>query len=712
MSGVISGACIVSKLSGMVYIREDDTPLVIEWNAIDQLKKVTIPLSKLTNLQASKESTPKLMLKLFYKAVDGATNEEKDKDIKFTFSNRPTMNNIKDALQAILARLRTTIKDVPTSSVGNTPVPPSAAEASATPVDGTKVGTLDTFGGDSVSTGTPAAKQSPSPFVISSDLDFSNPKSLSDENLLKNHALQQKLLFEDKNLRDKFTQAVINFKLSPSIFWQTRLNQLRTYALTTSQHRGAYNVLSTIKPVATSDNQVNVNVTRDMINEIFETYPIIKKLFDDLVPLKFPEGEFWSRFFNSKLFRRLRGDRINNTNQRSDVILDKYLYVDQNFIEEEQKKRKREDEEKKEEKEVVEIDGTDQESKKLKTDVTPTHVNKFIDLVGNEDDNSQKLGNKPDITMRYGDSNISNLLNSKNKREIGHSSVGAGVENEMLVIMRNMNKLSEKIVATTERAKNEREKEQGDKGDQQKDKQEDRSTNEYASELGLNDLHEPREVQFIELNINTNAKGVSYSNIIDGEGTNTSDKIPISVLKPFLRANKFNSSPIDLTDTFATKKAEIDKTSVEINSLIKQNFRSFRMSNNNSTNSNKPTTSIITPNTIQEILTIHITSMELLSHFWRGFNSGDQSQAVQTRKIVISLKKCLAQLDQIENQCVELINQYSTEEKTREKLTREVKECLECDRNGLNRACREYGQALAASERELTATPTATDIQI
>ena len=125
----------------------------------------------------------------------------------------------------------------------------------------------------------------------------------------------------------------MQFKLSPQVFWSSRLNQLRTFALTISQHKGPYNVLSTIKPVATSDNQVNVNVTRDTINEIFTIYPIIKKAFDDLVPNKFNEGEFWSRFFNSKLFRRLRGDKISISNSRGDVVLDKYLYIDQNYQE-------------------------------------------------------------------------------------------------------------------------------------------------------------------------------------------------------------------------------------------------------------------------------------------------------------------------------------------------------------------------------------------
>ena len=52
----ISGACMVSKISGMIHIREISSLLVLEWNAIDQLKTVAIPLNSLTNLRASKST--------------------------------------------------------------------------------------------------------------------------------------------------------------------------------------------------------------------------------------------------------------------------------------------------------------------------------------------------------------------------------------------------------------------------------------------------------------------------------------------------------------------------------------------------------------------------------------------------------------------------------------------------------------------------------
>lgn len=323
-----SGACIINKLSGILYIREDVTPSILEWKAVDQPTNIKVNLQSIVNLQATKDTSQKMIIKVIYK------NEEKEEDLRLTFTNRHNMNTIKESLQTIISRQRTTID----SSI-------------------------------------------PQPTITTSTI------SLSDESLLKNRDLQQKLLNEDRVLRNIFTQSIINFKLSPLVFWSSRLNLLRTFALTINQRRGPYNVLSTIKPVATSDNKVNVNVTRDNINEMFSTYPIIKKAFDELVPKKFQEGEFWSRFFNSKLFRRLRGDKI-QSGDRGDIVLDQYM---QELIP------------------LPEI----------------SEVNKFIDLNGNLLDNSTKLGNKPDFTMDYKET----LENS-----------------EMMILLRNMNNLSSKMV--------------------------------------------------------------------------------------------------------------------------------------------------------------------------------------------------------------------------------------------------------------------------
>ena len=627
----ISGACMVSKISGMIHIREDTTPLVLEWNAIDQLKTVAIPLNSLTNLRASKETAPKMMLLVLYKL----NNDQDEKELRLTFTNRPTMNNIKDSLQTIVARQKTVIKDSPTpmpsSSAPSTPVPLSSANSAG-------------------STST------------SNMLSFTDPQSLSDLSLLKNHQLQQKLLLEDKNLRNTFTQSVINFKLSPNVFWLTRLNQLRTYALTISQQKGPYNVLSTIKPVASSDNQVNVNVTRDTINEIFGTYPIIRKAFDDLVPSKFPEGEFWSRFFNSKLFRRLRGDKINTSNERGDFVLDKYLYIDLDFVEKED---------------------ADESNKRAKLpDKSEVQVNKFLDLLGNEEDNSQKLGNMPDITMRYSDD--VNKQNALLNPTVRGKTPQKGQENEMIILMKNMNKLSSKMVHMS--AESESHKTQDDDLSAAE-------VNEYEQELNLHDLNEIEDLKYVELNINTK----SHIMFADSQEDSTQNVSP-DELSAFLSGNTFQPqlNGINLTETYSSKKDEINKSANDITTLIKQNFRTFKLINQSSKESSE---NVIVPDSmIQEIVTYNITIMEFLSQFWKLFLNGTNPN--QLKKIFASLKNCKNALNQLSEKITTTINNSSLVQdkpKLKEKLCKDLATCISPLQNGLDKACTDYIKAVRMS---------------
>ncbi|KAK6459386.1 RNA polymerase II transcription factor B 73 kDa subunit [Scheffersomyces xylosifermentans] len=614
-----------------------------------------------------------MRLKLFYKPPDG-----EEKSVLFNFTNRPTMNNIKDALQTIVARSRTVIKDSP-----------APAAASDTKED------TETPGASSTGS-TPAPSSTPSAPTQSAanPLSFNTPESLSDASLLKNLQLQQKYLLEDRNLRNIFTQSVMNFKLSPSIFWSTRLNQLRTYALTISQHRGPYNVLSTIKPVATSDNQVNVNVTRDTINEIFDTYPIIKKAFSELVPAKFSEGEFWSRFFNSKLFRRLRGDKINNSNNRGDVILDKYLYIDQSFVEFEEKEKEKEKEKEQE-----------QEAKKRKVDSeknveeqTDIRVSKFMDLFGNEVDNSQKLGNRPDFTMRFDDDSASRKVN-------------IGQENEMIILMKNMNKLSSKMVdmsnsaSSTQQSLASHKKANGESSISVTDAPDALSIDEiseYQQELNLHDLNEIEETSFVQLSINTNLENKSAKN---SQGAGDEIQFTPEDLASYLIANKFqpHSKGINFTDTYRAKEAEIKKSSDLITALIKQNFRTFKLiskdSSSHSSNS-VPPQNLVPESIVQEIITYNITIVEFLSHFWKLFLNGNNPN--QLKKLFTSLKNCRNDLNALKERATKIfegLELVKTNEKLKDKLLRSFQSCLDPLEISLDKACNEYIDAVRAAQQ-------------
>lgn len=653
---IIRGACSKDKVGGMVYIREDIVPSMLEWKAIeDERNTVAIPLNKLVGLQVSKESNPKMMLQIIYKLDD----QEEPTKMKLHFNNRPTMNNIKDALQTIVARSRTRVE----GSLTPTPLTEVSSRL------GSSAGTPGT---NESGASTPGASSISSAFNLSHD-------QLTDASLLKNFDLQQKLLLEDKDLRNTFTKSVMQFKLSPTMFWSSRINQLRTFALTISQHRGPYNVLSTIKPVATSDNQVNVNVTRSTINEIFDIYPIIKKAFTDLVPQKLLEGEFWSRFFNSKLFRRLRGDKIGLYSGRGDVILDKYLYIDEDSLNEEVAQNKDGEEGNSSKRQKL----NEEDKTSLNSFLNEPPVSKFLDLFGNEQDNSQKLGNRPDMTMRYEDDATKAL----------HLKSGSTKENEMIILMKNMNKLSSKMMSMSS-------VENPAKPENTVDGLSAPEVNEYEEELDLHDLNVVNDAQYVKLSINTN--NIKDRTLDVAEGETIDIEMNDADLINYLQNQIPKESVIDLSDTFKGKEEDIGKTSAEISQLVRHNFKTFKLINKEDSMSSLKPHNIIPETMYQEIITYNITIVEFLSHFWKLFLNGNNP--TQLKKLFTSLKNCQNSLTEFKGKSLahlDGIDIVALNEKLKEKIHKDFDACLEPMEISLGTALRKYAEAVKnANARE------------
>lgn len=766
----VRGACSKDKVGGMVFIREDITPSMLEWKAVDDDKNnIAIPLNKLVALQATKETVPKMILQISYKSD---VENEPDKKMKLHFNNRPTMNNIKDALQTIVARSRTRVEGSPSTPMSDAGIGspstlsstfPGAAAAGKTGGTGLS---QSPSGGGSLQPGVSPSTPTPVPSSSSSSAtgNFSLAQNaLSDANLLKNFELQQKLLLEDRNLRNIFTKSVMSFKLSPTIFWSSRINQLRTFALTISQHRGPYNVLSTIKPVATSDNQVNVNVTRDTINEIFEIYPIIKRAFTDLVPKRFLEGEFWSRFFNSKLFRRLRGDKIGINSGRGDVVLDKYLYMDEKATplsdvnkesqkeagkeqgkEGKSKEGKGKEQSKESNKEETSADATtattsqadgnspkrrkvEAENPLLNDNITDDNitVNKTIDLFANEQDNSQKLGNRPDMTMRFDGDLLTIMGNSSGGGP--NRFQGNGRENEMVILMRNMNKLSSKMMSMSSADTSSSSSSSSlprTKGETTVDGLSAQEVNEYEEELNLHDLNVVEESHYIKLNINTSASrspSVGPGEKDAGAEEQLDDKEAQNfIYQQFQQVTKGGdektekddiktSNYFDLTDTFKGKTEDIEKTSFEVSALLRQNFKTYKLLNKDETylksSYEKVPVNLVPDSLYQEIITYNITIVEFLSHFWKLFLQGKNPQ--QLKKLFTSLKNCANLLREFKTRAtaqLEAIEIVAKNEKLRDKILKDFNSCLEPVELSLQTALTKYTAAAAAAPSATSAT--------
>jgi transcription initiation factor TFIIH subunit 1 len=211
-----------------------------------------------------------------------------------------------------------------------------------------------------------------------------------DSKLRADADLQQSLLKSDANIQRMFMELLRTKPDSLSVaqfvsqFWSTRVHLLRAHAIEKAQTRGSYNVLSTLKP-RVEDNVTKLNISKEQIQLIFNQHPLVKQVYDENVP-KLSEQQFWSRFFQSRLFKKLRGERVSDSDA-SDAILDKYLKID-------------------------EFSGRQ----------TTTNVPHFIDLAGNEVNHSQRRGNRPDLDMRP-----------------------TSIEN--VPIIRTLNNLSEKIMS-------------------------------------------------------------------------------------------------------------------------------------------------------------------------------------------------------------------------------------------------------------------------
>ncbi|KAI9765587.1 MAG: RNA polymerase II transcription factor B subunit 1 [Geoglossum simile] len=293
---------------------------------------LTISVSNITNLQQTPASNPKVMLKIFSQ-TPAATDPETH---VFTFTSptaaRAEADAIKDALSASI----------------------QAAKSGA---------------------GTPAAGSGTSAAMAIASAISSAPRTsdkwYDDTRLRSDVELQQSLLKSNPSLMKTFIEAkntkpdsITNTQFGAQ-FWATRLHLLRAHAIEKNQARGAYNVLSTIKP-KTVDNTIRLSISKEQIQLIFSQHPLVKRVYDENVP-KISEEHFWSRFFQSRLFKKLKGEKVGETDAL-DPILDKYLRSED------------------------EAYGGNR--------LLAAHIPHIIDVEGNEENHSQRKGNRPDITMR------------------------------------------------------------------------------------------------------------------------------------------------------------------------------------------------------------------------------------------------------------------------------------------------------------------------
>lgn len=314
---------------------------------------VEISLTAISGMKATPPTAAKARIQL----------QTADSKLVFDFPGRAELDSARDYLQEAIKSVRDT-KDSSTAT-------PETATTTPAP-EPTSLG----------SGSAPAPAPAKAKAAKRKKIDL-NPKVL-----LANIDLQREILKKNRELMLVFQEVVVKGSLSNEQFWEMRMELLQTAALENGQARGSYNVLSTIKPTTTSDNKINLSLTREKIHDLFDQYPIVRKAYNENVP-PLSEGSFWQRFFMSRLFLQLRGERVSN-NHPFDNLIDKYIDI----LEEQRNKRR-----------MAQVSGKDEH-----------HVPLFFDVAGNSENNPETIGNTPDVTMRlqYSDMAASRLIRSMN----------------------------------------------------------------------------------------------------------------------------------------------------------------------------------------------------------------------------------------------------------------------------------------------------------
>jgi hypothetical protein len=135
--------------------------------------------------------------------------------------------------------------------------------------------------------------------------ESSKPQQPVDE-ALKLDQMKKQLLEADKSLANEYKEFVTGRILSEDDFWQSHqelLNTTQTNHMFRSR-KGTKNFVLSDAMVQDEDGRVAINLTPELKEIILTKYPVVRKAFENEVPLQLTEKEFWEKFFKAEYFNK------------------------------------------------------------------------------------------------------------------------------------------------------------------------------------------------------------------------------------------------------------------------------------------------------------------------------------------------------------------------------------------------------------------------
>ncbi|WFD44506.1 RNA polymerase II transcription factor B subunit 1 [Malassezia psittaci] len=150
--------------------------------------------------------------------------------------------------------------------------------------------------------------------------------------------LRGQVLLANPNLLALHKEVVGSGSISDTDFWlhPTRDALLRAERAKMQQRQGRRAQLADPRPTQGDSGEMRINITPQLIRELFEQYPILTRAYNELVPEKLSENAFWTRYFQSKLYHRLRTSQrsaASEQNLADDPLFDPYLEEEDDQIE-------------------------------------------------------------------------------------------------------------------------------------------------------------------------------------------------------------------------------------------------------------------------------------------------------------------------------------------------------------------------------------------
>lgn len=405
-----------------------------------------------------------------------------------------------------------------------------------------------------------------------------------DDRLKSDVKLQQSLMEEQPNIKKTFHEAMsqkpdkISATQFTSQFWASRVHLLRAHALSRVQDKAKTNVLIGLRR---GEGGTAINLTGEMVKALWEQFPLVKRVYDELVPKHIKvENEFWSRYIQSRLHKTISGEKWSDERDPPDPILDRYLNA-------------------------PEITG-------LRPTQAELHIPKFIDLEGNEENHSQRKGNKYD----------SELDPSRAK---GNA-------------IRMLNEMSEKLMAAVKPS------------DVNVSDPIGMSEADYES-LRLRDLSGDPEQERIILNIR------DQSRFFDSTSKKKGDANPFRNVDP---SKAIEAVCADMTSNFprpgqgavpitpfAEQDLEDDDEPLETGSdQAMAHIMSLIQAHRDQT-AEIPSTSGLSHAIYDRLTLTHATTIEFLRQFWNAFLSGDPSRVTEVASLVESLSRAVDRISVI-----------------------------------------------------------------